>query len=305
MTDILSAELLPAAVTAAPGAIEIAQRVEIDCQIATAKKYPRSISAVKNDMLTFATLDEETAQGCFYSLPRGGKTIQGPSVRLAEIAAHSYGNMRTQTRVVQVVTGENPHVVVQAVCLDLEKNVAVTMEKRRRIVGKKSKGGAIDEDDINLACNACTSIAFRDAVFKVVPMALVKPVCDAAMKVAIGDAKTLSNRRTGAVQALEKMGAIRSRILAAVGAATIEDVDLDGLGQLIGIFTAIRDGNMTVDDAFPKPEIEIKGDKAKEGLAKANAVPLDAAAAKAIQDTKDAADLAAEANRKEAEGVGQ
>lgn len=292
MNDPITAELMPPAMTAAPGQLEIAQRVEIDSQIATAKKYPRTIGQVKRDMMDFATLDEETAQGCFYALPRAGKTISGPSVRMAEIALHCYGNARAQTRVLEVVTGENPHVVVQAVCLDMEKNVAVSIEKRARIFVKRGKTSP-DEDDINLACNRCSAIAFRDAVFKVVPGALIKPVTDAAKKVAIGDAKTLSNRRTGAVQALEKMGAIRSRILAAVGAATIDDIGLDELQTLIGLFTAIRDGQTTVDESFPKPEIEVKGDKAKAGLAAApNVVALDDAAAKAIQDAKDAAEIA-------------
>ena len=173
-----------------PPALESMERATVDMQISTAKRYPRTLSTVKADMLSFATLDEETAASCFYTLPRGGKIIQGPSVRLAEIAVACYGNMKIGTRIIECVTsGEAPHVVVQAVAHDMQRNVAVSIEKRRRIVGKKSKGGAIDEDDINLAANAGSAIAFRDAVFKVVPLALINPVFEAAKKVAIGDVK--------------------------------------------------------------------------------------------------------------------
>ena len=48
--------------------IEAIERANIDIQIATAKKYPRSLARVKNDILSTATLDEETAESCFYVL---------------------------------------------------------------------------------------------------------------------------------------------------------------------------------------------------------------------------------------------
>lgn len=232
-------------------ALESIERASIDMQISTAKRYPRTLSVVKADMLSFATLDEETASGCFYTLPRGGKTIQGPSVRLAEIALACYGNLRAGSRVISVVTeGSEPHVVIQAVAHDLQRNVAITIEKRRRITKKKNKD-RIDEDDINLAANAGSSIAFRDAVFKVVPLALVKPVYEQAKQVAVGDVKSLSKRRGQVVDRLKQMGATEERILAAVGAAKIEDIDQGKIETLIGLGTALKDGDTTLEEAFP------------------------------------------------------
>lgn len=235
-----------------PSAVEAVQRAEVDVQINTAHRFPRQIGRVKQEMLSYATLDQDTAEGCFYSLPRGGKNIQGPSVRLAEIAASCYGNLRVGSRVISTETGgSNPHVIIQAIAHDLEKNVAVTMEKRRRIVGKKSKGGMIDEDDINLATNACAAIAFRDAVFKVVPLALIKPVMEQAKRVAIGDATTLVARRDKCMATFTKMGVTKERVLAAVEKRSVEEIGLEQLETLIGIYTAIKDGASTVDDAFP------------------------------------------------------
>lgn len=247
-------ELLP---KEEPSALESIERASIDIQIATAHRFPRTLSKVKADMLSFATLDEETALSTFYTLPRGGKTIQGPSVRMAEIAIACYGNLRAGARPIQTVTtGDHPHVIVQAVAHDLEKNVAITIEKRRRIVGKKSKGGAIDEDDINLAVNACSAIAFRDAVFKVVPQALIKPVFEQAKAVAVGDIKSLGVKRTKTVERLTQMGAKLENILARVEAKKIEDIDLSRLEMLIGLGTALKDGETTLEDAFPNPAVE-------------------------------------------------
>lgn len=236
--------------------MQMISAAEISQQISTAKRYPRTLSKVKADMLSFATLDEETAGACFYTLPRGGKSIQGPSVRLAEIAVACYGNLRVGSRIISTVTnGDSPHVVVQSVAHDLEKNTAISIEKRRRIVGKKDYNTgtrkAPDEDDINLATNACSAIAFRDAVFKVVPQALIQPVLDAAKKCAIGDIKSLSEKRNKVVDRLKQMGVPLDRILHQAEARKIDDIDYDKLEVLIGLGTSLKDGNTTLEAAFP------------------------------------------------------
>lgn len=244
-TDIQQLEVIE------PSAIEAVSRAEIDVAISTAKRFPRDIPKVKQAMLSFATLDVETAEACFYSLPRGGKTIQGPSVRLAEIAVSCYGNLRAGSRITSVVaSGEAPHVVVQAVAMDLEKNISISIEKRRRITKKKFKD-AIDEDDINLAANACSAICFRDAVFKVIPLALIKPIFEASKKVAVGDAKTLSDRRIRCLETFAKMGLKRDRVLAKIECKDIEQVTLEHLETLMGLYNAIKDGEVNIDEAFP------------------------------------------------------
>lgn len=236
--------------------LALIERAQIDAQIATAQMYkkhtPKMLSAVKAAMLSFATLDEETASGCFYTLPRGGKAIQGPSIRMAEIAVSCYGNIRNSVRVIDVVTdSDNPHVIVQAVCHDLETNVAISIEKRRRIVKKKRKD-TIDEDDINLAVNACTAIGFRDAAFKVIPLALVKPVVAAAKKVAIGDIKSLDVTRQRCVDRLNQMGVPTDRILSVVDCLKVDDIGQSELELLFGLGTALKDGDTSIEEAFPK-----------------------------------------------------
>jgi len=269
-----------------PQALDVISRAEIDSQISTAKKYPRVLGVVKRAMLEFATLDEETAESCFYTLPRGGKTIQGPSVRLAEIAVSCYGNLRAGARVVQTISdGPTPHVVVQAVCHDLERNVAITIEKRRRIVGKKKNEGRVDEDDINLATNACAAIAFRDAVYKVVPGALIKPVYEAAKKCAVGDQKTLAERRLVAIDKFAKIGIAKDRVLLRLEKKTVDDVTLEDLEMLFGLFTAIKDGQTNIDEAFPAqmaaPKLTEKG---KDELFPPKQSPLEAVRSKITAD---------------------
>ncbi len=234
--------------------ISAMERASIDVQIATAKAYPRELSRVKSRMLSFATLDEETAAACFYTLPgrKGGdgKPIQGPSARLAEIAVACYGHIRAGSR---VIANDGKTITAQAYCHDLENNVHIGLEVKRRIT---TRDGKTFSDDMQVVVgNAACSIAFRNAVFKAIPGALIKPVYEAARKVAIGDTKTLASRRAAAVDYFLKMGVPKDRILSTLGVNNIEDIQLAHLETLTGLRTAIADGDTTVDEAFPAPAV--------------------------------------------------
>lgn len=229
-----------------PSSLELMQRAEIDLQVSTAKKYPRDLAMVKKKMISFATLDEETAESCFYTLSRSGKVIQGPSVRLAEIAVACYQNLRAASR---VISNDGKTITCQAACHDLENNTLISVEVQRRITDRNGK--TYGEDMQIVASNAGNAIAFRNAVFKVVPGALIKPVYDMAKKVAVGDASTLVTRRAKIIAKLNQMEVSTARVLAKLEVTDVENIDLQHLEILIGLGTAIRDGDTSVDEAFP------------------------------------------------------
>lgn len=220
-------------------------RGEIDMQVATARKYPRSIKKFKEEALALACLDDETAASCFYVLPRGGRSIEGPSARLAEIVANSWGNMRAESKVVDV--GEKD-VTARALAWDLEKNVAIAIETKRRIIDKNGK--RYNEDMIVMTGNAACSIALRNAVFKVVPNALTKSILEEAKRVAVGDAETLGSKRAKALDILKKMGATEKQILETLGVKGPDDISLEHLATLRGLYTALKEGDTTVEEAF-------------------------------------------------------
>lgn len=232
-----------------PHVAELVERAQIDIQIATARKYPRDLARVKKKMLDFATLDEDTAESCFYSVPREGKTIQGPSVRLAEIAVACYGNLRAAAR---IVDNDGKTITSQGVCHDLESNTLISMEVKRRITTKAGK--TYSEDMQVTAGNAANAISFRNAVFKVIPGALWKTVYDEARRVAVGDATTLTAKRDKFIHRLNSMGVQTPMILAKLEKSSIENIGLADLEILIGLGTAIKDGDITIEDAFRPKE---------------------------------------------------
>ena len=52
-------------------------RAEIEQQLSAAHAFPRSPSHARDMMVSLATMDEQTAAECIYSVPRGGKQIRG------------------------------------------------------------------------------------------------------------------------------------------------------------------------------------------------------------------------------------
>lgn len=227
------------------GALHAMQRADIDQQIATAHAYPRSIKRFIAEATDMATINEEIAAGCIYALPRDGKTIEGPSARLAEIAASAWGNCRAGARVI----GEDKEfVTAQGVFHDLEKNVAITYEVKRRITDKH--GRRFKPDMIAVTANAACSIALRNAVFKGIPKAFWNEIYNSTRKVVVGDSQTLANRRAQALDYLKKFGVTEAQILAKLGRTGTADITGDDLVTLRGLATALKDGDTTVEDAF-------------------------------------------------------
>lgn len=222
-------------------------KAEIDSQVATAKQYPRVMRQVLSEAMTMATYSEEVAQSCWYSVPRAGKRIEGPSVRLAEIMVAAYGNMRAQTR---VVSEDERFIVAQAAVHDLEKNTAVMVETRRRITDKE--GNRYNDDMIAVTANAARAIALRDAVFRVIPRTFVEQILGEARKTAVGDAKTFVSRRDAMLTHFNKLGVDADRVCASVDRASIDDLTADDLVKLRGTANAIKDGEITIEEAFPE-----------------------------------------------------
>jgi hypothetical protein len=223
-------------------------RSEVDAQLSAAHKYPRSIGRFLKESITLATMSQEIAESCIYTLPRAGKNITGPSVRLAEIMSSTYGNMHIGTRVVDETDRE---IVAQGVCWDLQANLRVSVEARRRITG--SNGKRYSDDMVTVTGNAAASIALRNAIFRVVPRSFVMAVYDRARAVAVGSASTLVDRRADILGRLQKLGVSQERVLARLERRAIEDLGLEDLETLIGLGTAIKNGDQRLDDVFPEP----------------------------------------------------
>ena len=103
---------------------------------------------------------------------------------MAEIALASYQHVKAGSR---IIADDGKFIVAQAVVHDLENNVSVSIEVHRRVTSKS--GARYSDDMIAVTGNAACSIALRNAVFRVVPRALITPIYEAAKRVAVGDVR--------------------------------------------------------------------------------------------------------------------
>lgn len=227
------------------GTVALLNRSEIDMQVATAHKFPRSIKRFRNEALQMVTLNESVAESCIYALPRGDKTIEGPSARFAEVVASAWGNCRAGAR---VVSDQGDFITAQGVFHDLERNVAITYEVQRRITDKR--GNRFNADMIGVTGNAASSIALRNAILKGVPKAFWDDMYQAARAVVMGDFSTLANRRADALKAFVAFGVTNEQVFAKLGVEGTHDITLEHLVTLRGLITAIKEGDTTPELAF-------------------------------------------------------
>ena len=225
------------------------QKTALETQMEMAIKNPRDPNAAIETSKNIATQSQEVAEACMFAMPRGGKTIEGPSVRLAEIIASQWGHVMTQARV--LVIGDR-EITAQGRCVDLQTGNAVEVEVRRRITDKNGK--RYNDDMITMTGNAACAIAFRNAVFKVIPAALVQGVYNAVKDKAIGALDKIASRRDDVVGRLRKAFHISDeRIMAAVGVKKLEDIGATEIETLLGYGTAINNGEARAQDVFPAP----------------------------------------------------
>lgn len=238
--------------------LQAVNRAEVDIQISTAKQYPRDLPQVLNRIATYAMMDRETAEDCFYVLRRQGRdgaasVIEGLSVRMAEIIASSWGNLRIQTR---IVGNDGKMITAQAMCHDLETNVAVCKEVSRSIA---YKNGATYSQDMQIVTgNAAASIAFRNAVLSVIPKAVTKNIINQVKQVALGQSIDLEQSRQNVIAYFAKIGVTKEQILHYLGKNAVEEIDQQSIYELRATANAIKEGTTTVQETFVEPEKQAK-----------------------------------------------
>lgn len=257
--------------------IDAVERANVDSQVATAKQYPRDLARSINNSIAMATMDYNTAQSCGYALPRGGKPITGPSVHLAKLIVSNWGNIRAEAKVVQIT---DKQVISRGTCWDLENNVATAFEVRRSIVGKGGK--RFSDDMITVTGNAANSIAYRNAVFSVIPKAVVDKVYQAAQHFITGDLsdeeKIVARRKKCIDFFKDEYGITEEEVVMLCGKQTVNQIKAEQIALLLGITQSLKDGDTTVEELM-KP---YRKEEAKKNLAAkaAEAAKADAAAKK-------------------------
>lgn len=234
----------------------------IDRQIATARRFPRDYTTFLARAKTMIGEDKDLAGKMGYSVERGGKTLVGPSVRLAEIAIREWGNARVEIVEEEPAPGAR-FVRVYATAIDLESNLGIRIPKIRRITDRE--GRRFSDDMIAVTTNAAVSIAYRDAAFKLVPKVFIDDLYRHAMEVSAGDVADMPTARKLCLKAWADVGVPEARIFATLRIEGIDGITIEHLGALRPIFQKVKLGELKASEVFVAP----KGEESEEDVTRA------------------------------------
>ena len=239
-------------------AVAARARASIEAGYVVALRRPRNWDQVRQDFLKECSRPS-MAEVAFYSKPVGGKSIEGPSIRLAEVAKRCMSNTESDT---MVVYEDGQKRIVKVTLTDLETNnrdsrdftIAKTVERRKPMsdgtfisVRKNSYGDNVflvpaSEDEMLTKESAMVSKARRTLIFGMFPGDLLE---EGKQKIQA----TLKNRaaadpdaeRRKVADAFVSLGVTAVELGKYLGHDLAQTTPAE-LTELRTVFTALKDG---------------------------------------------------------------
>lgn len=259
MTDITLPEQAPrAAALSQATAVEQSRAVaEVQAAVVVAQANPRNLDRIEAEMRA-ACGRRALAKRAFYSMPRAGGRVEGPTVHLARELARIYGNVDYGVRELRRDddAGESE---MQAWAWDQEKNVRSTrsfIQPHQRMV-KKERVELTDLGDVYLNNQNTGARAVRECIFTVLPVWFTEEAQDAA-RAAIerGDGRPIEERVREAEQAFRQHGVTPAQLEARIGRPRAEWTPQD-IASLEVIYGTLQRRESRVEEEFPEAPVTL------------------------------------------------
>lgn len=233
------------------GQIEVAstrQAAEVQAAMVVAKRFPRDETAAFARIMA-ACKRKTLADQALYAYPRGGETVTGPSIRLAEALAQAWGNVDCGLAELDQRNGET---IMQACAWDLESNTRIvrTFSVRHERHTRNGVKKLTDPRDIyELGANQGAR-RLRACILAVIPGDVVEAAVSECEKTMQGDnSEPIADRARKMVAAFAEMGVTQAQIEKRLG-HKVSAIQPTELVHLQKVFRALRDGMGAVADYF-------------------------------------------------------
>lgn len=219
----------------------------IQGEILMAKKFPRDeAKALKS--IESACSRVTLAESAVYEYPRGGTTITGPSIRLAEQLARSWGNIRYGF---EVVSQDKDRSTIRVYSYDIEAN---TQAERTFTVNhiRDTKNGSYaltDQRDIYELVANQASRRLRACILECIPPDIIDYATDLCQKTLESKVKITPDFIEGIINGFEKKGVTKAMIEAYIGRSA-ESMTISNVTKLRRVYTSLNDGAGTISDFF-------------------------------------------------------
>lgn len=245
-------------------AIEASRAVaEAQGKLIIAKRFPRDEVEAYNKAMQVCKLPT-MAEKAFYSFPRGGQTVEGPTIRFAEELARCWGNIDYGIKELSQDKGKSE---MQAYAWDLETNAQsvqnFTNPHIREVNGKMrtlTSQRDIYENNANMATRR-----LRSRILAILPAWFVEDAIAECKKTIAGqnDIPLIERVKKMVVQ-FAKFGVtqeqIETRLKRKVNTMTVEDFT-----EYLGIYNAIKNGESKVSEWFSQ-EKDAKAQQLSDAL---------------------------------------
>lgn len=224
---------------------------EIQAAMLTAKRFPRNAVEAMDRILNSCTR-QTLAEAALYTYSRGGTEITGPSIRLAEALAQSWGNIKTSVRELEQRDGAS---TVQAIAWDLESGYQSEKVFQVKHWRDTKKGGypVTDSRDIYEMTANQGSRRLRACILAVIPGDVIEAAvkqCEATLKT---KAEVTPERIKSTIDKFAELGVTKEQIEKRLQ-RHIESMQPAQLVSLGKIYNSMRDGMSKAVDWFDPPE---------------------------------------------------
>lgn len=234
------------------GAVSIEQEraiAEAQGQLVLAKRFPRDLTAAHAELMDSCKLPS-LASVAFYSVPRGGGSVTGPSIRLAEEIARVCGNIEYGHRELSRSEGKSE---VEVFAWDKQTNTRSIRQLTIMHI-RDTKNGPVhlrDQKDVDDLISNKASKQLRGRILAIVPKWLVEAATAECKKTIAGEnkEKPVSVRIRDMAQAFLRFGVNSSHMESYLG-HKLDETTLDELVELTGIYNSLKDGASRASDYF-------------------------------------------------------
>lgn len=226
---------------------------EIQAMVFMAKMYPRdefaAIAKIKESCKR-----KDLAEAAIYSYPRGGQNITGPSIRLAEAIARSWGNIKQGTIELEQKNGES---TAMSYAWDIETN---TYDEKvftvRHEVEKRGGNKKLESDrDIYEKVANFGARRKRACILSIIPSWVLDEALETVRETLKNNKEPLVDRVRKMIELLKEKHGISKEMVEQYIGKTIDCFTEDDGINLKGIYQSIKDGQYKPSDyfEFPKP----------------------------------------------------
>lgn len=221
---------------------------EVQAAMVIAKRFPRDpVEAM--DRILQACTRPSLAEGALYSYNRGGSDVTGPSIRLAEALAQSWGNLQFGIRELSQTNGES---TVEAFAFDLETNtrqVKVFQVPHIRYTRNGTKKLEDPRDVYELVANQGAR-RLRACILGVIPGDVVDAAVRQCETTLHTNADVSPERIKSMVEAFEANYGVTAEMIQKRIGRRIDAINAALMVQLKKIYQSLKDGMSKPSDWF-------------------------------------------------------